>query len=84
MQERRQASPLKARVQRQRRPHPTDRRATQVFLTAKIDALQKPILKSGTYVTNQMVANISRRDREQLVDLLLKVKQNTQAMITDA
>ena len=31
-----------------------------------------------------MVANISRKDREQLLDLLLKVKQNTQAMITDA
>jgi DNA-binding MarR family transcriptional regulator len=74
---------LEAKGLVERRAHPTDRRATQIFLTAKMAALHKPILKSGIRVTTQMVADISRKDSERLVDLLLKVKQNTQAMIAD-
>ena len=67
----------------ERRPHPTDRRATQIFLTARADALYKPILKSGAYVTGQMLANISPEEQEHLVDLLLIVKQNTLALLSD-
>lgn len=75
---------LEAKGLVERRRHPTDRRAMQIFLTAKVDALHKPILKSGAYVTAQMMANISRKDQKRLVDLLLTVKQNAQAMIADA
>jgi DNA-binding MarR family transcriptional regulator len=75
---------LEAKGLVERRRHPTDRRAMQIFLTAKVDALHKPILKSGAYVTAQMTANISRKDQKRLVDLLLTVKQNAQAMIADA
>ena len=66
----------------ERRPHPTDRRATLIFLTDKADALYKPILKSGAYVTGQMLANISPVEQDRLVDLLLVVKQNTLALIS--
>ena len=74
---------LEAKGLVERRAHPTDRRAMQIFLTAKAGALHKPILKSGAYVTNRMMAGISPTDQKRLVDLLLTVKQNTQAMITD-
>jgi MarR family transcriptional regulator for hemolysin len=74
---------LEAKDLIERRPHPTDRRASSIFLTAKSDALHKPILKSGGYVSRQMVANISSKDQERLVDLLLMVKQNTQALLSD-
>ena len=72
---------LEAKGLVKRRPHPTDRRATCIFLTSKADALYKPIIKSGAYVTNRMLENITAEDRERLVDLLLTVKQNTQAII---
>ena len=67
----------------ERRPHPTDRRATQIFLTGKANALYKPILKSGAYVTGQILENISPEEQEHLVDLLLIVKQNTLALLSD-
>jgi MarR family transcriptional regulator for hemolysin len=73
---------LEAKGLVERRPHPTDRRASSVFLTAKSDALHKPILKSGGHVIRQMVAGISPKDQERLVDLLLMVKQNTQALLS--
>lgn len=68
----------------QRRPHPTDRRATHIFLTAKAEALYKPIVESGRYVTEKMLAGISTRKQKELIDLLLTVKQNTQNIITEA
>ena len=74
---------LEAKGLVERRAHPTDRRAMQIFLTAKAGALHQPILKSGAYVTNRMMADISPKDQERLLDLLLTVKHNTQAMITD-
>ena len=65
----------------ERRPHPTDRRATRIFLTTRADSLYTPILKSGAFVTNRMLLNIMPADQERLVDLLLTVKQNTLAII---
>ena len=67
----------------QRKPHPTDRRATQIFLTDKAEALYRPILKSGSYVTKKMFAGIGPEDEKRLIDLLLIVKQNTQNIISD-
>lgn len=67
----------------QRKPHPTDRRATHVYLTAKAAALYKPILDSGKHVMEEMFAGISKAEQKQLIDLLLTVKQNTQKLISD-
>jgi DNA-binding MarR family transcriptional regulator len=67
----------------QRRPHPTDRRATHVFLTPSAEALYTPIVESGRYVMDKMLAGISTRKQTELIDLLLTVKQNTQNIITE-
>ena len=67
----------------QRRPHPTDRRATHVFLTPSAEALYKPIVESGRYVMDKMLAGISTQKQTELIDLLLTVKQNTQNIITE-
>jgi MarR family transcriptional regulator for hemolysin len=75
---------LEAKGLVERRPHPTDRRAFRVFLTTKTARLNKPILRSGSYVTERMMANIKPKDQERLVDLLLQVKENTQAIISDS
>ena len=66
----------------QRKPHPTDRRATHVFLTPSAEALYNPIVESGRYVMGRMLAGISTRKQKELIDLLLTVKQNTQNIIT--
>ncbi len=65
----------------ERKPHPTDRRATLIYLTAKTLALYEPILASGSYVTAQMLRGLSSTQQEQLIDLLLLVKQNTLGII---
>jgi DNA-binding MarR family transcriptional regulator len=67
----------------QRRPHPTDRRATHVFLTPSAAALYTPIVESGRHVMDRMLAGISTRKQTELIDLLLTVKQNTQNIITE-
>ena len=68
----------------QRKPHPTDRRATHIFLTTKATSLYRPIVESGSYVTENMLTGVDRQQREQLIDLLLTVKQNTQSISTGA
>ena len=67
----------------QRRPHPTDRRATHIFLTPDAEALYKPIVESGGYVMDKMLAGISREKQKELIDLLLTVKQNTLNIIAE-
>ncbi len=67
----------------ERKPHPTDRRATLVFLTDKADVLYKPIVESGRYVMEKMLAGINANQQKQLIDLLLTVKQNTQNIISE-
>ena len=65
----------------QRKPHPSDRRATQISLTAKADDLYKPIVESGKFVMEKMLIGIGPEQEQQLIDLLLTVKQNTQNII---
>lgn len=67
----------------QRRPHPTDRRATHIFLTPSAEALYQPIVESGRYVMGKMLAGISSSKQKELINLLLTVKQNTQNIITE-
>jgi DNA-binding MarR family transcriptional regulator len=74
---------LQDKVLIQRKPHPTDRRATHIFLTPSAEALYKPIVKSGRYVMDKMLAGISAQKQKELIDLLLTVKQNTLNIITE-
>jgi DNA-binding MarR family transcriptional regulator len=67
----------------QRKPHPTDRRATHIFLTPSAEALYEPIVESGRYVMGKMLAGISSSKQKELINLLLTVKQNTQNIITE-
>ena len=67
----------------QRRPHPTDRRATHIFLTPSAEALYKPIVESGRYVMDKMLIGISTDKQKALIDLLLTVKQNTLNIIAE-
>ena len=72
---------LQSKALIERKPHPSDRRATLIYLTDKAAALYEPILISGKYVMGQMLRGLSLTQQEQLIDLLLLVKQNTLNMI---
>ena len=61
----------------ERRPHPTDRRATLVYLTDNIDELIQPMQKSGGKLLRQFQQGMSKKEQQQLIDLLLRVKDNT-------
>jgi DNA-binding MarR family transcriptional regulator len=61
----------------ERRPHPTDRRATLVYLTDNADELIQPMQKSGSKLLRQFQQGMSKKEQQQLIDLLLRVKDNT-------
>jgi len=61
----------------ERRPHPTDRRAVLVFLTDGDDELVQPMQKSGGKLLSQFQKGMSKKEQQQLVDLLLRVRDNT-------
>jgi len=56
----------------ERRPHPTNRRATQVFLTDKGKALEEPAADQAIASNEKVLATLSKQDRSQLLALLRK------------
>jgi DNA-binding MarR family transcriptional regulator len=59
-----------------RRPHPTDRRATQVWLTASGRAIRSDVQKVRNRINRQLAAGLSPRQQATLVSLLGKVNDN--------
>jgi len=59
-----------------RRPHPTDRRATQVWLTASGRAIRPDVQKVRNRVNRKLAAGLSPRQQDTLASLLTKVNDN--------
>lgn len=60
----------------QRRPDSEDRRAKRVFLTDKAGTVLVTMREIGLQTREDALANISREDRERLIDMLIAIKTN--------
>lgn len=60
----------------ERRPDPHDRRAVQLFLTEKAQPILVNMRAAGTLFQEQALAGISAAERQQLFDLLGRIKAN--------
>ena len=60
----------------ERRPDPHDRRAVQLFLTEKAQPILTNMRAAGTLFQEQALAGISAAERQQLFDLLGRIKKN--------
>jgi DNA-binding MarR family transcriptional regulator len=60
----------------ERRPHPTDRRARQLFLKDKAQATLDQLWKLSDTTRAQALAGIKADERQLLIDLLERVHQN--------
>jgi DNA-binding MarR family transcriptional regulator len=60
----------------ERRPAPRDRRAFQLFLTAKAQPIIDRIWDFGHQTREEAMAGLSAGEREQLIDTLIKIKAN--------
>lgn len=60
----------------ERRPDPHDRRAVQLFLTEKAQPILANMRAAGTLFQEQALAGISAEERQQLFDLLGRIKTN--------
>ncbi len=58
----------------QRRPHPDDRRAYQVFLTAKGKALEEKVSAAATRVQGRVNAPLTADEQATLIRLLEKIR----------
>ena len=66
----------------ERRAHPSDRRAQQLYLTPRSQPLLKKIFDKGAERQDQLMAGLSEAEREQLVSSLLRIKANLSQMAT--
>jgi MarR family transcriptional regulator for hemolysin len=57
----------------ERRPHPADRRARRLFLTAKARPILGRIWRVATETRDEALARLAPREAEQLIDLLHRV-----------
>lgn len=60
----------------ERRLDPSDRRARRLFMTDKAKPIFAQILEAGLVTRTEALAGLSERDRDQLIDLLLRVRAN--------
>ena len=60
----------------ERRPHPADRRAWQLFLTPQAQPVLREIRAVGAVVREEALAGISATRREALLDTLEAMKEN--------
>jgi MarR family transcriptional regulator, transcriptional regulator for hemolysin len=64
----------------ERRAHPSDRRAQQLYLTPRSQPLLKKIFDKSAERQDQLMAGLSEAEREQLVSSLLRIKANLSQM----
>jgi MarR family transcriptional regulator for hemolysin len=65
----------------ERRPHPADRRARQLFLTAAAAPVIAEMWEIAAESRAQALAGLSDEQREQLLDLLLHVQRNLNQLV---
>ena len=68
----------------ERRNHPTDRRAKNIFLTKNVDSLLQPMQSLGESLMTSLLTNISEQEYEQLTQLLKTIKTNCQHILTES
>ncbi|EEF24804.1 Transcriptional regulator slyA, putative, partial [Ricinus communis] len=68
----------------ERRPDPTDRRAVQLYLTAKAEPILDEMEAAGAATREAAVADFSDTEREQLLKLLNRMKTNLRKDMADA
>ncbi len=64
----------------ERRAHPSDRRAQQLYLTPRSQPLLKKIFDKGAERQDQVMAGLSEEERQQLTSSLLRIKANLSQM----
>jgi len=64
----------------ERRAHPSDRRAQQLYLTPRSQPLLKKIFDKGAERQDQVMAGLSEAERQQLTSSLLRIKANLSQM----
>ncbi len=64
----------------ERRAHPSDRRAQQLYLTPRSQPLLRKIFHKSAERQDQLMAGLSEAEREQLVSSLLRIKANLSQM----
>jgi len=65
----------------ERHPDPADRRAYQLVLTAKAERSLEQALAVGDAVRDSALAGLSREEQQQLIALLLRVRDNLSATL---
>jgi DNA-binding MarR family transcriptional regulator len=60
----------------ERRAHPGDRRASQLFLTARARAKVERLRAIGDGISKRAMTGLSAADREKLLDLLVSLRRN--------
>jgi DNA-binding MarR family transcriptional regulator len=68
----------------ERRPDPADRRAFQLYVTAKARPVLEQIKELATETREEAMQGLSQTEREQLLDLLSALKGNLLATETNA
>jgi len=64
-----------------RRPHPSDRRAKLVYLTLADKNIYDSIVEAGRIILEQVLEGINKSEQKELIDLLLRVKANTEKIL---
>ena len=64
----------------ERRAHPSDRRAQQLYLTPRSQPLLKKIFDKGAERQDQVMAGLNEAERQQLMSSLLRIKANLSQM----
>jgi DNA-binding MarR family transcriptional regulator len=60
----------------ERRADPNDRRSNLIYLTDQGHAIEDHMLDTGKALTKQTLKNLSAKQRNDLIDLLVTVKEN--------
>ena len=80
----RQIDRLEAAGLVERRPHPTDRRAQQLFLTSRSRATLDKIWALGREIQERAFNGMDESERERLMSALQKVKRNLSTPVREA
>ena len=68
----------------ERRAHPSDRRAQQLYLTPRSQPLLEKIFDRGEQMQGVVMAGLSKHERAQLIAALTRVKQNLSLLAAPA
>jgi len=68
----------------ERRAHPSDRRAQQLYLTPRSQPLLQKIFAMSAELQDQVMAGLNKTERTQLIASLIRIKSNLSQMMSPA